>query len=251
MPVLPKPLYRPQPVPWEKKECPMSDGAMSNEPMTNETMTNEPMSNERGMGGRGDETPRNAYPMNQSLIASRQSLSEWRQEVYEAGYRDGFLAGQQEGYRMGVAAAERQHEQEREQWRQKMEHLVATLGDELRGEIANWMGRMEELLTELALEIARKVVEVEISTNPEIVRHAVNKSLQELRSGTITIRLHPDDFALLEPSLPLLNLQSEGLTVRFVADEGVEKGGVIAESDQGVVDLQPSTKFALLKAEVL
>ncbi len=241
MPVLSQPLYRPQPVPWEKRECPMSDGAMTNDLMTND----------RWMGGQDGETPCDTYPTNQSLIASRQSLSEWRQEVYEAGYRDGFLAGQQEGYRMGVAAAEQRHEREREEWRQKIEHLVATLGDELRGEIANWMGRMEELLTELALEIARKIVEVEISTNPEIVRHAVNKSLQELRTGTITIRLHPDDFALLEPSLPLLNLQSEGLTVRFVADEGVEKGGVIAESDQGVVDLQPSTKFALLKAEVL
>jgi flagellar assembly protein FliH len=221
MPILRQPTYRPQPIPWERDDQPLAiptaNGSSSG--LTHEELTS--------------------------------AIEQSRREGYETGYRDGFLAGQQEGYRMGVAAMERQHEQERQQWRQQVEQLVAALGDSLRGEIAHLMARMEDLLTELALEIARKVVEVEVTSNPEIVRHAVTKALQELRGGTIIVRLHPHDFALLESSLPLLDLRDEGLSVRFVADESVERGGVLAESEQGVVDLQPSTKFALLRAEVL
>lgn len=221
MPILRQPTYRPQPIPWERDDQPLaiSTANGSSLGLTHEELTS--------------------------------AIEQSHREGYETGYRDGFLAGQQEGYRMGVAAMERQHEQERQQWRQQVEQLVAALGDSLRGEIAHLMVRMEDLLTELALEIARKVVEVEVTSNPEIVRHAVTKALQELRGGTITVRLHPHDFALLESSFPLLDLRDEGLSVRFVADESVERGGVLAESEQGVVDLQPSTKFALLRAEVL
>lgn len=221
MPILRQPAYRPQSIPWERDDQPpaIPTASGSFQGLTHEELTS--------------------------------AIEQGRREGYETGYRDGFLAGQQEGYRMGVAAMERQHEQERRQWHQQVEQLVAALGDSLRGEIAHLMARMEDLLTELALEIARKVVEVEVTSNPEVVRHAVTKALQELRGGTITVRLHPHDFALLESSFPLLDLRDEGLSVRFVADESVERGGVLAESEQGVVDLQPSTKFTLLRAEVL
>ncbi|GBC98992.1 Flagellar assembly protein FliH [bacterium HR17] len=222
MPVLFQPLYHPQPVPWDN-----------------------------GIGQNGCDAPTSPTSAAEHPSADAEILRQARQEGYEAGYRDGFLAGQQEGYRHGIAAASKQFQQEREEWHRHIQHLTAALGDALRSELASLMARTEELLTELALEIARKVVEVEITSNPEVVRHAVSQALQELRGGTVTVRVNPDDFVLLEQHINLLDLSAEGVTVRLVPDESVERGGVVAESEQGAVDLQPTTKFALLRTEVL
>ncbi len=174
-----------------------------------------------------------------------------RQGGYEAGYRDGLMAGQQEGYRQGYAAAEREWQKEQEQLQQQIQRSLLALQKAAHDEVAAFLARAEEAMTDLAIEIARKVVESEITTNPDIVRKAVAQALQALKGSVITVRVNPADFHLLGDNLSLLRNEQGGMTVRFVPDESVERGGVIAESEQGVVDLQPQTKLALLQTEAL
>ncbi|MCX7643143.1 MAG: FliH/SctL family protein, partial [Armatimonadetes bacterium] len=172
-----------------------------------------------------------------------------KRESYEAGYRDGFLAGQQEGYRQGVAAAEQAFKEQQWQQHQHIQQLLNNMAEAIRNEIANFFNRAEEAVTELALEIARKIIEVETQINPEVVRRAVSQAIHELKGGTIIVRLHPKDFSLIGNDLSSLNLH-DGVSVRLVPDESIERGGVIAESEQGFIDLQPHTKLALLQSEV-
>lgn len=228
MPVLQKPVYHPQPVPWddvEPKSAPQSSNP--NLPI-NET----------------DDGLTNTEPKSDG-----ENLQKAWKEGYEAGYREGLLAGQKEGYRQAIKAAEQNLKELQWQQHHHAQQLVNKIAGEIRNELVSFFNRAEEAVTELAIEIARKVVEVEVKTNPEIVKKAVHQALSELKSGNITVRLNPEDFSLLNFDLSLLNL--EGISVRIVPDESVERGGVVAESEQGFVDLQPSTKLTLLQAEVL
>jgi flagellar assembly protein FliH len=225
MPVLRQPIYLIQPVAWEETET-------------------------EAQSFNGD-MPINEMRLNfaQSENDAELDLSKVRKEGYEAGYRDGFLAGQQEGYRQGFAAAEQAFKEQQWQQHQHVQQLINNMAEAIRNELANFLSRAEEAVTELALEIARKIVEVETKTNPEVVRKAVSQALNELKGGSITVRLNPEDFSLIGDDLSWLNL-GEGISVKVVPDETVERGGVIAESEQGFVDLQPRTKLALLQ-EVL
>lgn len=226
MPVLHKPVYRPQPIPWEETEL--------------EKTT---------------KSSQQILPISEMAVTTAETRSEnenlqkaWK-EGFETGYKEGLLAGQKEGYRRGMAEAEHRFKEQQWQQHQHAQKLLNKMAEAIRNEIASFFARAEEAVTELALEIARKVVEVEVKTNPEAVKRAVSQALNELKGKNITVRLNPEDFSLFNDDLSLLNL--EGVSVRFVADEAVERGGVVAESEQGVVDLQPSTKLALLQAEVL
>lgn len=198
----------------------------------------------------GDEQNPVPPPTGETGGVTNRDVQRIRKEGYEAGYRDGFWAGQQEGERQGREAEKKRFQKELWREKQHFRQLLHNLEKALRKELTTFFERTEAAVTELALDIARKVVEVEVTTNKEVVRRAVEKALRELKGTTITLRLHPDDFSLLGDDLSLINLNRDW-SVRLVSDERVERGGVIAESEHGLVDLQPSTKFALLQAEVL
>ncbi len=236
MPVLHQPVYLAHPVAWEEPE---------NEKQSDHLSTHLPASSFNG------NLPIDEMELNFAESANNAGvdLQKVRREGYEAGYRDGFLAGQKEGYRQGFAAAEQAFKEQQWQQHQYVQQLISNMAEVIRNELANFFSRAEEAVTEFALEIARKIIEVEAKTNPEVVRKAVSQALQELKSGTVTLRIHPEDFSLLGNDLSWLNLE-DGVSVKVVPDETVERGGVIAESEQGLVDLQPHTKLALLQSEV-
>ncbi|MCS7186426.1 MAG: FliH/SctL family protein [Armatimonadetes bacterium] len=226
MPVLRQPRYLAQPVSWEEPE-----------PETQSFNGNLPI----------DEM---ALNFTQPEKDTGVEIQKVRKEGYEAGYRDGFLAGQQEGYRQGFVDAEQAFKEQQWQQHQHIQQLLNNMAEAIRNEIANFFNRAEEAVTELALEVARKIIEVETKTNIEVVRKAVSQALHELKGGTITVRLHPEDFSLIANDLSWLNL-GEGVSVKIVPDETIERGGVVAESEHGFIDLQPHTKLALLQSEVL
>ncbi|MFN4178827.1 MAG: FliH/SctL family protein [Armatimonadota bacterium] len=236
MPVLHQPVYLAHPVAWEEPENETKSDQLSAHPLASNFNGNMPIK----------EMELNLAEFEKGKGVDLQKV---RKEGYEAGYRDGFLAGQQEGYRQGFAAAEQAFKEKQWQQHQFVQQLINNMAEAIRNELANFFSRAEEAVTELALEIARKIIEVETKINPEVVRKAISQALQELKSGTVTVRIHPEDFSLLGNDLSWLNL-GEGVSVRVVPDETIERGGVIAESEQGLVDLQPHTKLALLQSEV-
>lgn len=245
MPVLRQPKYFPQPVAWDELNG-KGESLSTNLPISEieERIGTDAENEKRG----NDQTEK--VDASKAVADLQTELQKARKEGYEAGYRDGFIAGQNEGYQQGIADAEQKFREQQIQQHQYTQHLLNKLAEAIRGELSAFFNRAEEAVTELALEIARKVVEVEVKTNPEVVRKAVAQAIEELKGGNITVRLNPEDFSLFGNDLSLMNL-GEGVSVRFVPDESVERGGVVAESEQGFVDLQPQTKLALLQAEVL
>ncbi|HVE22001.1 MAG TPA: FliH/SctL family protein [Acidocella sp.] len=83
------------------------------------------------------------------------------------------------------------------------------------------------LVTDLAFQLARHIVGVEVTTNVEGLRALVTQLLQEAASERtahqrIVVRLHPADHAVLAPLLVL----EDG---KLISDAAVSRGGAMVE----------------------
>jgi flagellar biosynthesis/type III secretory pathway protein FliH len=109
----------------------------------------------------------------------------------------------------------------------------------------------ESALVQLALEAARKLVaglEIKLETVEAVVREAL-KQVQDV--SEISIRLHPEDLALLrQHQSPLLEGLPETGPLRFAASTEVTRGGCIIQTRFGLVDALRETKLEQLRKAV-
>jgi flagellar assembly protein FliH len=121
------------------------------------------------------------------------------------------------------------------------ERFTITLEElhELRSTLA---ARAERDLVRLALEIARKVVQREVTIDPEIALTLARVALSRIHNrASSTIHLNPDDFAFVNSQRE--HLQSSG-TIEIVPDRSITRGGCLIETNMGDVDARIEQQFA-------
>jgi len=93
-------------------------------------------------------------------------------------------------------------------------------------------------VVELALAIAQKVICREISTDRETVVHVAKKALATVDDpGRIKIKLNPSDLQFInETKYQLSNLTANVNHVAFEAEESIQSGGCIIETELGEID---------------
>ena len=160
----------------------------------------------------------------------------------QAARAQGYAMGWAEGRRAGEARARRQADQDDErrdqaESRRRHEHEQAVqaldaAAREMRGRLDEACAAVETHVVEVALQIAEAVVGRELATSADPGGDAVRRILRLLppEVTTFTLRLHPDDQALLDPGL------LGGHTVTVVPDPAVDRGSAVAETDTRVVD---------------
>ncbi len=102
-------------------------------------------------------------------------------------------------------------------------------------------------LVSAAVDIAKEVVEIELSENSSKVAQSLAESLiDELKdAASITIKVNPNDFVALQESLKDLK------NVKVVSDSAIAQGGVVAISDIENIDAQIKNRFERVKKVVL
>lgn len=105
--------------------------------------------------------------------------------------------------------------------------------------LANYIGRarvvaLEEQdrdIVEVALAISRKILLREVEADKELVIRQVRQVLGLLlNSNLVTLKVHPQDFMILEPLHQALRAEFiHGDHLVIEADEGVERGGCLVE----------------------
>ncbi|MGE0813527.1 MAG: FliH/SctL family protein [Vicinamibacterales bacterium] len=142
--------------------------------------------------------------------------------------RDAFAKGYQQGERAGAEAGAARAEA-------MLRRLAQTL-DELRGLRRDLVRRTEREVVELALAIAKKVLQRELALDGDLVWAMARVALDRLADvTTASIRLHPDDYAAAMAGRGASALTTHG--VQVVADPTVGRGGCIVQSDAGAVDV--------------
>jgi len=164
--------------------------------------------------------------------------AEWLEEVRHA--RE---AGYQDGYRDGQVALEAFKENFARQMAAQFGALLANLDEQ-------WSGLEEQMalaVTRTAVQLARQVVRHELDTRPEIVANVAQEAVGAivLSARHLRVRVHPADHAHVMAGAGEALKAREA---RLVADDNIEPGGCVVESDLGQVDARIGTRWAAAAA---
>ena len=156
----------------------------------------------------------------------------------------------QESYEKGLAEGKELGKKEVEDSYANSLNLFSNSISKLEEMINQYNNAIENLKNELvsaAIDIAKEVIEIELSQNSVEVAHKLASTLiEELKDAAkITIKVNPNDF--VELSKRLSNLSN----VKIVADDAIQPGGVIANSDIENIDAQIQNRFERVKKVIL
>jgi flagellar assembly protein FliH len=155
--------------------------------------------------------------------------------------RDAFTKGYDEGTRAGTAAAGQQAVELLRHLAETIEGLSSTKQDMIR--------RTERQVVELAMAIAKQMLQREITADRGLLLAMARVALDGLGdSEAATVRLHPDDYALVKAA-PDQAWTSEQVTI--VADSTVERGGCVVQCDAGVMKVGLDSQFTELARTLL
>jgi len=89
----------------------------------------------------------------------------------------------------------------------------------------------------LALAVARKIIQREVTADPAVLRELVDRALELIPlEPHLEVRLHPDDLSVLQggPSAP--EADGKGTAIKWLGDPTIERGGFVVESPLRIVD---------------
>ncbi len=149
-----------------------------------------------------------------------------RQAGYQDGYRDGLVAldGFKQSFAMQTSAQ------------------IGALLQSLGAEIGGLHQEMARTLAISATNLARHIIRAELATRPELVATVAHEALDTLLLSAehITLRVHPDDHALVAQGAAEV-LAARG--ARLLTDAAITRGGCLVESDIGVIDASLETRW--------
>jgi flagellar assembly protein FliH len=111
---------------------------------------------------------------------------------------------------------------------------------------------MEESIVTLAIMVAEKIIEQEITGNSEIVIRQVKKALESLDNETIfKIHIHPENIDVLEQAKSQLFTDAElRAKVQLIPDTSVDAGGCILETSAGTIDARIRSQLDKLSNQI-
>ena len=182
--------------------------------------------------------------------AARVAAAQGHAEGHAAGYAAGLAAAAAEALEVAREreAQARAAEAAREAQLAGALDLLGAVAVALQQREAVAVAEVEDVVTELALRIARAVVgrEIELASDPG--RDALARALELAPDGTAaTARLHPDDLALLLES----GSPECGRDLQLVADPTVERGGCVVDTAGRRIDSQVGPALARVAAVLL
>lgn len=145
-------------------------------------------------------------------------------------YDDAYLAGFTEGKKAGEEAGKK----EAALRCQGLEGLIA----EIRDFKKTLFSECEAEAVKLCMNIAKKVIQRELSMREDSVVYVVKEALKAaVTNGKIRIRLNPGDMSIIKEHGKELKRYTQGFSgVSLDGDEGVTSGGCIIETGSGEVD---------------
>jgi flagellar assembly protein FliH len=158
-------------------------------------------------------------------------------EVKEAAFQKGFLEGKKVGFESGSKKAD-----------SVIDSLNQTLGqlENIRKEIHQ---EIEKEVAQLALSIARKIVCHEVKTTQETVTCIAREALSRVDNpAKIKIKLNPDDLQFIKDTQSQFSHFLQDVdNIRFVAEESIQSGGCLIETDRGDIDARIEKQFQAIE----
>jgi flagellar assembly protein FliH len=158
-------------------------------------------------------------------------------QAYQKGVNDGLEKGTKEGEKAGFELAAK-----------KLEPLLDSLQQgllQLSNLRQDTYQRIEKEVVELALAIARRIICREIEVDKEVVVCVAREALSQVKDpGNIKIKLNPSDLEFInQTKYQLSELIGDINNVTLEAEEGIQSGGCLIETNLGEIDARVETQL--------
>lgn len=179
------------------------------------------------------ESEEKARKIIEDANAEAENLIEIAKAHVEEIERKAFIHGEAEGRASVSMEIDKQVSDLREQ-------LSGTL-TELQYLKSETESKAEREMVELAIEIAKKIVQREVTVDREVALTLARVALTRLHSRSTTIiRLHPDDYT--HAAAHRERLESDG-AIEIVEDRSVGLGGCLIQTEMGDIDARIAHQF--------
>ena len=183
--------------------------------------SNDPACQDPAAGGDG----RRPLARQTALTAAQREEQAYQKGLVE-GNRQGLNAGEEKGFELAS---------------RKIEPLITSIQQaviKLAAIREETYQQIESEVVELALAIARKVICREVSTDKETVVCVAREALAKVDdTGKIKIKMNPADLQFInETKYQLSNLIGDVNSVTIEAEESIQSGGCVIETDLGEID---------------
>jgi flagellar assembly protein FliH len=147
----------------------------------------------------------------------------------------------QEGYDEGKAAGEQQAAQYVQEALLKLNEIMIAFPAAVK--------KHEEKLVGLAIEIASKVIQEEISLQPEIVQRTVETALRRVSDlEQVTVKVNPLDLDLILPKLDTFKtLVPDVQNFSIEGSHTLQRGGCIIETNSGSINAAIGTQLSIIE----
>jgi flagellar biosynthesis/type III secretory pathway protein FliH len=149
-----------------------------------------------------------------ALKKADEEIAGWVKEAQESGVKQGF--------------------EQAEQFRAKLQKLQETLLAEVEGEVVR-----------AAFDVAGNILNAELSASPDAVVHVVQNALKSVQEvSQVWLRVNPADAQTLrDHKQKLIDVLGRAKDVDVREDKQVERGGVLIQTESGVIDAQLKTQL--------
>ncbi len=161
-------------------------------------------------------------------------------EIEHEAYKKGYDAGREEGYKEGQAEVLRLID--------RLGTIVSTAVD-IRDNIIR---SSEKLMTDMILQIARKVIKDEIVERREVVMNNIKEAIRRVKDrDRIDIRVNFADLDMTTAHKEeLIKMMASLKKVNIYEDSRVDRGGCIIETDVGAIDARISTQLDTIEEAI-
>jgi len=105
-------------------------------------------------------------------------------------------------------------------------------------------------ILELATTIARRVTQSVVKDNPEVFQNIFMEALNKVTDkGKVVVRVNPVDLKVAQHYSAALQQELKDFkSLEIIADEDIDQGGCVIETNLGYIDSSISTKFNIIEA---
>lgn len=160
-----------------------------------------------------------------------------KESIEMEAYRKGLEMGQAEGQKMAF---------------KRLEPLADTFLKALN-EVESLRKTLTERhlmdLLEVVIAISEKIIHHEIHLAPDIILETIKAASVHLADAdAVILRLHPSDYEYIREIEELLKDKLTGRkSISFVEDGGIDRGGVLIETELGTIDASIRSQIELIR----
>ena len=183
---------------------------------------------------------------------AQQELHEWRtreEESFRLQLEEEKRRGYEEGYQLGIEDGNQLAKEQNQIHLQK----AADILEQAYQEKAAIIQEADPFVIELTMEIAKKVIQQELKTDPDALLHIIKQTLSSVyETDSISIGVAPEDFSFVQKQREQLLAMNNGqVEIKVFPDYSIQQGGCIIRTSSGSVDARIDVQLSEIKKVLL